>query len=336
MSTKAFGGWTHAGAGLLLVAGLVFCGIAAEGRLRRLGDGPGRRQRPRLPLADSHGTGGWPIHPHHQLSMARLRPRSSSRVSSLGAWPTSRPPRSISRRFSRPPRRLPCNCWRTAPPSRRRTEFGLNDSVTSFRVASDAFSGNGALGAGTVTIDSVEPFYLEPKLPLHVTVGDRIDLPLGIVNATSTSTPMHDVAVSIRTPKGVARGGDEPTAQIAANGRVRQMLPLLIREAGGGEISIAAHASGYSDKVIRTLTVHPRGLERLIQEPCGCFEQTSSTTYPLVMAQRYFKSHQAGRSRHARTHSCLAARAARWKRWLCPQDPHTPHLASRRRLRLGL
>lgn len=143
MSTKAFGGWTHAGAGLLLVAGLVFCGIAAEGRLRRLGDGPGRRQRPRLPLADSHGTGGWPIHPHHQLSMARLRPRSSSRVSSLGAWPTSRPPRSISRRFSRPPRRLPCNCWRTAPPSRRRTEFGLNDSVTSFRVASDAFSGNG-------------------------------------------------------------------------------------------------------------------------------------------------------------------------------------------------
>jgi uncharacterized protein YfaS (alpha-2-macroglobulin family) len=33
-------------------------------------------------------------------------------------------------------------------------------------------------------------------------------------------------------------------------------------------------------------------LERLIQEPCGCFEQTSSTTYPLVMAQQYFLSHQ--------------------------------------------
>ena len=33
-------------------------------------------------------------------------------------------------------------------------------------------------------------------------------------------------------------------------------------------------------------------LERLIQEPYGCFEQTSSTTYPLVMAQQYFMSHQ--------------------------------------------
>ncbi|MEX0700858.1 MAG: hypothetical protein WD069_02070, partial [Planctomycetales bacterium] len=32
-------------------------------------------------------------------------------------------------------------------------------------------------------------------------------------------------------------------------------------------------------------------LERLIQEPYGCFEQTSSSTYPLVMAQQYFLTH---------------------------------------------
>lgn len=32
-----------------------------------------------------------------------------------------------------------------------------------------------------------------------------------------------------------------------------------------------------------------QALEALLQEPCGCFEQTSSTTYPLVMAQTYFK-----------------------------------------------
>ena len=33
-------------------------------------------------------------------------------------------------------------------------------------------------------------------------------------------------------------------------------------------------------------------LAALICEPCGCFEQTSSTVYPLVMAQQYFLSHQ--------------------------------------------
>ena len=32
-------------------------------------------------------------------------------------------------------------------------------------------------------------------------------------------------------------------------------------------------------------------LARLIREPYGCFEQTSSTTYPLVMSQQYFMSH---------------------------------------------
>jgi len=33
-------------------------------------------------------------------------------------------------------------------------------------------------------------------------------------------------------------------------------------------------------------------LNALLREPYGCFEQTSSTTYPLVMAQQYFMSHQ--------------------------------------------
>lgn len=32
-------------------------------------------------------------------------------------------------------------------------------------------------------------------------------------------------------------------------------------------------------------------LERMIQDPSGCFEQTSSTSYPLTMAQQYFVSH---------------------------------------------
>jgi alpha-2-macroglobulin-like protein len=217
-------------------------------------------------------------------------------------------------------------------------EFGLNDSVTSFRVAADAFTSEGSIGAGTTTIESVEPFYVEPKLPLHVTVGDRIDLPLGLVNATATR--MDDVALSIRTPKGVSIADDRDPVAIPADGRIRRILPLEVRSAEGGEVSIAASAAGYSDTVIRTLTVHPRGfpvertfggllepdgtvtetvlipqdvvagsvssrvrvyptplasmtaaMERLIQEPCGCFEQTSSTTYPLVMAQRYFKSH---------------------------------------------
>jgi len=55
--------------------------------------------------------------------------------------------------------------------------FDLSDAVTTFRVIADAFSDSGALGAASSKIESVQPFYVEPKLPLEVTSGDVIKLP---------------------------------------------------------------------------------------------------------------------------------------------------------------
>ena len=66
-------------------------------------------------------------------------------------------------------------------------EFALNDSVTSFRASIDAFAENGALGQSSVVIESVQPFYLEPKLPLEVSTGDQVRIPVGLVNATDRS-----------------------------------------------------------------------------------------------------------------------------------------------------
>ena len=43
-------------------------------------------------------------------------------------------------------------------------EFGLNDAVSSFRVLADVFTADGVLGSDSMQIDSVQPFYLEPKL----------------------------------------------------------------------------------------------------------------------------------------------------------------------------
>ena len=46
------------------------------------------------------------------------------------------------------------------------------------------------------------------------------------------------------------------------------------------------------------VTVYPnplaslaKSLEALLQEPYGCFEQTSSVNYPTVMAAQYFATH---------------------------------------------
>ena len=68
--------------------------------------------------------------------------------------------------------------------------FALSDAVTSFKVLADAFDQSGTLGEAAANIESVEPFYLEPKLPLEVTTNDVIQLPVGLVN--STTNPLSD------------------------------------------------------------------------------------------------------------------------------------------------
>jgi len=229
---------------------------------------------------------------------------------------------------------------RTGPGGKASIEFGLNDSVTSFRVFGDAFEQDGALGTGSMQIESVEPFYLEPKLPLEVTMGDVIRSPIGIVNATDGR--LDDVAIQIHGHGSQKVRTAIPPFPLSPSERVRRLMKVSVGKFNGqADITLMATAGPYSDQVTRTMTVKPLGfpvenargglvrpgdtvshelsipddlvrgslgtrivvyptplasmteaLERLIREPCGCFEQTSSSVYPLVMAQQYFMSHQ--------------------------------------------
>ncbi len=218
-------------------------------------------------------------------------------------------------------------------------EFGLNDAVTSFRVFADAFGTDGALGSQTLQIESVEPFYLEPKLPLEVTMDDVIRAPIGVVNATNT--PLDGTAIRITAQASQKIESALPPFAVQPNERVRRMMRVRVGNFNGrAEFTLSANAGPYRDEVTRSVIVKPLGfpieagaggllrpgdtvsheftipadlvpgslaaravvyptplaslteaLERLIQEPYGCFEQTSSTVYPLVMAQQYFLSH---------------------------------------------
>ncbi len=220
-----------------------------------------------------------------------------------------------------------------------RIYFSLNDSVTTFRVFADAFSDSGALGQGTGAIESVEPFYVEPKLPLEVTSGDVIQLPIGMVSGIGSDLP--DSSLVLSAGRGIEVATIAPFA-LRANARERRIVKVSVgKNTGISDFVVHAKAGPYSDKVIRKLRVAPLGfpvevasggtldagsavtksvsipasivrgsvstsiavyptplanlteaLSRLLREPNGCFEQTSSTTYPLVMAQQYFMSHR--------------------------------------------
>jgi uncharacterized protein YfaS (alpha-2-macroglobulin family) len=212
--------------------------------------------------------------------------------------------------------------------------------VSTFRVFADAFASNGALGTTNFSIKSVQPFYAEAKLPLEVTTGDQILLPINLINATDAQLAEAGVKVSLTGDsklKDMLKGHIE----ISPGERVRWIQPIKVGDVNGStDFTLTAKAGAYEDKIGRTLLVKPKGfpieasfggilepgkpvtqtinipagvvvgslvsntavyptplanltqaLERMIQDPNGCFEQTSSTSYPLTMAQQYFLSH---------------------------------------------
>ena len=217
-------------------------------------------------------------------------------------------------------------------------EFGLSDSVTTFRVFADAFGADGALGQGTGAVESVEPFYIEPKFPLEVTSGDVVQLPISLVNGIESG--LIGTRLTFKTDGELQVGEVKPFA-LDPKARERKLVNIRVGHLNGAADFVVSAVSGpYADKVTRKLTVVPLGfpverafggmtatngsvshtvvvpqsvvprsittsvavyptplanlteaLERLIRDPHGCFEQTSSTTYPLVMAQQYFLTH---------------------------------------------
>ena len=218
--------------------------------------------------------------------------------------------------------------------------FNLSDSVTAFRVLADAFGQDGALGSSINHVESVKPFSIEPKIPLQVTSGDVIQLPIGIINGMNRNLLASEISAKGAGIKFTMLGQDGST--LRAKERTRRFAQLNVAREFAGPVNLTfdGRAGLYHDSVSRTLDVQPLGfphesstggvlasnsstsfefaipadfvrgsvsssvsvyptplatmtdaLQSLIRQPYGCFEQTSSTSYPMVMAQQYFLTH---------------------------------------------
>ncbi|NQU22661.1 MAG: hypothetical protein HQ567_15400, partial [Candidatus Nealsonbacteria bacterium] len=227
-----------------------------------------------------------------------------------------------------------------------RISFELSDSVTMFRLQADAH-GQQRIGSGGGEIVSKIPFSLEPKLPLEVTAGDRIDLPLAVANDTREPMPVevtfeHGDLVSLDTAAG---NDNEPQRklELPAGGRAREYFVLNVTgRKGDCELTFRGTAQGaggnLTDAIRRPLVVVPpgfpkttsysgqidgpqelvvslpeqivegslevtlnafpstladlqKGMEGMLREPCGCFEQASTSNYPNVLSLQYMQDH---------------------------------------------
>jgi hypothetical protein len=214
--------------------------------------------------------------------------------------------------------------------------FDLSDSVTTFRVLADAHAG-GRIGTGQGQIISRIPFSLEPKLPLEVNAGDRIDLPLAVNNDTHDKLPV-EVSLKHSNLLKLANGAQRKI-QLAPRERQREYYSLdVVGQTGDAELEFRGTAGDLSDAIKKSIKVVPpgfpvaqsyggqiegeqelsitlpeqwvpgslevslqafpssladlqKGVDSILREPSGCFEQTSSSNYPNVLALQYMQQH---------------------------------------------
>jgi uncharacterized protein YfaS (alpha-2-macroglobulin family) len=212
------------------------------------------------------------------------------------------------------------------------------DSITTWRMAMLASTKSGALGSGTSSIKVFQDFFADLDLPVTLTQGDRVSIPVAIYNYTGGKGEVslnlqkdawfdfvddsHSKAVSVAAGN---VGGSQFTIQANKIGKFKLTLAaklagnvarrdIVVREIevvpNGQEQNIVSNgrlehevtervnfpgdAIPDASKVFVRLYPGPlsqviEGMDGILQMPFGCFEQTSSSTYPNVLALDYMK-----------------------------------------------
>jgi len=219
--------------------------------------------------------------------------------------------------------------------------FVTSDAVTSFKATAEGFSAAGAAGGGSVAIQSKLPLTLDAKLPVEVTAGDTVRLPVTLTN--ETDEPL-EATLSTKFGSAFKIAGEAPQSKLRLKAKDKQTLVFalnVVATDGNADVELALAARGLEDKLKKTIRVVPRGfpievsasgtakkgtsrhvldlqgampgsikatvtmfpspvaaiatgMDGMIREPGGCFEQASSTNYPNIMILGYLESTSGG------------------------------------------
>jgi hypothetical protein len=214
----------------------------------------------------------------------------------------------------------------------------MADSITTWRMAMLASSTHGALGSGTGSLKVFQDFFVDLDLPVTLTQGDRVDIPVAVYNYAGTK---GNVKLQLQPDAWFSLPDDVPEKTLAVDPeRVGSShFDLEAQRIGKFKLTLSARMTGGADRadiVIREIEVIPNGREQnlvfngrletavrhelnfptaaipdagalivrlypgplsqviegmdaILRMPGGCFEQTSSSTYPNVLALDYMK-----------------------------------------------
>ncbi len=210
-------------------------------------------------------------------------------------------------------------------------EFYNSDEITSFRSIVEGIGSDGLIGRNEKLHYTQLPFSMNVKIPVEISMGDKLNLPLTIVN---NNTSDIEGFLTILPPASWEKSGAFPKKISVKKGSAKTIfLSFTILNIPGEDVFRAEFTSSndkdsFSKKIMvapkgfpvsidissqeknkkfnvkiskpvngtinATLTAYPsvlsdllKGIESILREPYGCFEQTSSSTYPNIMIMQY-------------------------------------------------
>jgi uncharacterized protein YfaS (alpha-2-macroglobulin family) len=217
----------------------------------------------------------------------------------------------------------------------------IADSITTWRMAMLASTQSGALGTGSSSLKVFQDFFVDLDLPVTLTQGDRVSIPVGIYNYSGSAGKVSlrlqpedwyameqdDAEKSAEVESGRV-GGSQFTlraqkigkfkltlsAEMQSQGKAEVRRDIVVREievvpngreqslvfngrlesAAKQELSFPVSAIPDATSILVRLYPGPlsqviEGMDSILQLPGGCFEQTSSSTYPDILALDYMK-----------------------------------------------
>ena len=136
--------------------------------------------------------------------------------------------------------------------------FVASDAVTSFRATAEGFAATGAAGEGQVSLQSKLPLTIDAHLPVEVTAGDTVRLPVTLGNETEEAI---DATLSTKFGTAFKIAGESPTSTLRLKPKSKQtvVFALDVVASGSADVELKVASRGLTDELHKTIRVVPRG-----------------------------------------------------------------------------
>jgi hypothetical protein len=143
-------------------------------------------------------------------------------------------------------------------------EIPMADSITTWRLTALASSQDGQLGFTTRGVRVFQDFFVDIDLPVSLTQGDQISIPVGVFNYLPEA---QEVRLVVKPePWFELLGEGEQTLTIASNDVEVVYFPIRVLKFGRRGFQVTAWGETMSDAIRREVNVVPNGKEIRLTE----------------------------------------------------------------------